>query len=175
MPNALSINRVTNANIYIDGTNSLLGQAEEINLPKLSTVQVEHKALGMRGKIELPSGFDKMEMTIKFNSFYQTTFTQFANPYKSLKLQIRASVESWEGGDKTGELPLVIYATVTPKGFPLGNFKSNDNVEFEADVACTQIKMEYNGQQVMEFDAMANIFTIAGVDQLATYRANLGI
>lgn len=173
MPNNLSINRVTNANVYAEDL-SLLGQAEEINLPKLAATMVEHKALGMQGKIELPAGFDKMEMTIKWNSFYPDTFKKFATPYKAIRLQIRASVETFEGGDKTDELPLVIYASVQSKGFPLGNYKAQDNVEFESDLAVTQIKMEYNGENIMEFDAMANLFTIGGVDQLAAFRNNIG-
>ena len=56
----IAINRVTNANIYIEGVN-LLGRAEEIKLPDISAMMSEHKALGMFGKVELPSGFDKLD------------------------------------------------------------------------------------------------------------------
>lgn len=171
---ALSINRITNANLYSDDLNHF-GQAEEINLPKLMQVMVEHKALGMKGKIELPAGFDKMELSIKWNSFYADTFKKYANPFKSIKIQVRSSVEIYEGGDKVDEKALVVYATVQSKGFPLGNFKAQDNVEMESELACTQVKMEYDGKPVMEFDAMANILLIDGVDQFAAYRSNLGI
>jgi P2 family phage contractile tail tube protein len=108
-------------------------------------MMVAHKALGMKGQIELPSGFDKMELTIKWNSFYPETFKKFATPYKAVRLQIRAVLKIGKAAIKLMKKPLVIYATVLSKGFPLGNFKSNDNVEFESDLACTQIKMEYNG------------------------------
>lgn len=56
----IEINRITNANIYLDGAN-LLGRAEEVKLPDVSMTMQEHKALGMVGKVELPAGFDKME------------------------------------------------------------------------------------------------------------------
>lgn len=171
---SLNIHRITNANVYSDDLNQF-GQAEEINMGKLMQTMVEHKALGMKGKIELPAGFDKMEISIKWNSFYADTFKKYANPFKAIKIQVRASVEVWEGGDKVDEKPLVIYATTTSKGFPIGNFKAQDNVEYENDLACTQIKMEYASENVMEFDAMANILIIDGVDQFAAYRNNLGL
>ena len=66
----IEINRITNANIYLDGAN-LLGRAEEVKLPDVSMTMQEHKALGMVGKVELPAGFDKMEGEIKWNSFYR--------------------------------------------------------------------------------------------------------
>jgi len=45
---ALSVNRVTSANIYYDG-NSLLGKAESFTLQELPFVMSEHKALGALG------------------------------------------------------------------------------------------------------------------------------
>ena len=60
----IQVNRIVNANIYLEGTN-MLGRAEEVKLPDITAIMAEHKALGMVGKIELPSGFDKLEGEIK--------------------------------------------------------------------------------------------------------------
>ncbi|MZQ57783.1 phage major tail tube protein, partial [Escherichia coli] len=49
MGGKIEVNRITNANIYING-NNLLGRAEEIKLPDISMIMQEHKALGMVGK-----------------------------------------------------------------------------------------------------------------------------
>ena len=87
----IQLNRVTNANIYVDG-NCLLGKAEEIKLPDITTVMSEHKALGMVGKIELPSGFEKMEGEIKWNSFYRDVWLKMNNPYSMVQLQVRSNV-----------------------------------------------------------------------------------
>ena len=46
MAGKIQINRITNANIYLDG-NNLLGRATEIKLPDVSLIMQEHKALGM--------------------------------------------------------------------------------------------------------------------------------
>lgn len=64
----IQINRLTNANIYVDG-NNLLGRAAEINLPQLKAKMSSHPALGMQFEFELPSGFEKMEAKVKWNAF----------------------------------------------------------------------------------------------------------
>jgi P2 family phage contractile tail tube protein len=65
----IEINRITNANIYLDGAN-LLGRAEEVKLPDVSMTMQEHKALGMVGKVELPAGFDKLEGDTMIGNLY---------------------------------------------------------------------------------------------------------
>lgn len=170
---SVKINRLTNANVYVDGTN-LLGRAEEVDAPKPMAIMSEHKTLGLNGKLEYPSGIDKMEMRIKWNAFYADVMPKFMNPWQAVKLMIRASQETWEGGSRVGQKSYVIYATAQPKGIPLGNFKSQDNVEMESSLACTQVKMEIDGVEIFEFDAEANIYRVNGVDLMATYRANIG-
>lgn len=71
MAGKIQINRITNANIYLDG-NNLLGRATEIKLPDVSLIMQEHKALGMVGKIELPAGFDKLEGKLNGTPFIRT-------------------------------------------------------------------------------------------------------
>ena len=46
----IEINKLTNANIYMNGTN-LLGRAEEVQLPQIKHKMAEHKALGMVGSV----------------------------------------------------------------------------------------------------------------------------
>lgn len=170
---SIKINRLTNANVYIDG-NNLLGRAEEIQLPMLKSKMSEHKALGLQFMFEVPSGFEKMEGKIKWNAFYQDVFTQLSNPYKSVKLQVRSSLETYEGGDRISEVACVCYLTVQSKSFPLGNYKQNDNTEFESEISVYYIKLEIDGVEMLEADAMANIFKVNGVDQFAAYRKNIG-
>lgn len=169
----INLNRVTNANVYINGT-SMLGQAEEIDLPKLVAKMVEHKALGMQGSVELPSGFDKMESRIKWNAFYQNAMLLMADPYEVVNLQCRASVETYSSTGRTAQTPLVVFMRGQFKSVPTGNFKQQDNVEFESNLAVTYVKVEHNGVALVEFDALANIFKVNGVDKLAQYRANIG-
>lgn len=170
---SVSVNRLTNANVYVEGQ-SQLGKVEEINLPDITHMMSEHKALGMVGKVELFSGVDKMEATLKWNSFYADVMKQFADPRKALKLQVRSSLENYGSEGLNSEVPCVAYITGTPKNFPGGNFKQHDNVEASSKMTLTYYKLEIDGQPVIEFDALANIYMVDGVDIFATYRANIG-
>ena len=155
----IEINRITNANIYLDGTN-LLGRAEEVKLPDVSMIMQEHKALGMVGKVELPAGFDKLEGEIKWNSFYRDAMLSAANPYRSQGL--------------IDEIPLVTFLTIMFKKNPLGTFKQHENAEFSSSFTCTYIRQVLDGEELLQLDYLANIFRVGGVDQLTDYRINIG-
>ena len=169
----IQVNRIVNANIYIEGVN-LLGRAEEIKLPDITAIMNEHKALGMVGKMELPSGFDKMEGEIKWNSLYEEAAKYMANPFKALQLQCRSSIEVYASGGRVEEVALATFLTVTFKKNPLGTFKQHDNAEFSSAFSATYIKQVIKGKEVLELDYMANIFKVNGEDLLSTYRDNIG-
>ncbi|ASY76800.1 MULTISPECIES: phage major tail tube protein [Pectobacterium] len=173
MAGKIEVNRITNANIYINGAN-LLGRAQEIKLPDVSMIMQEHKALGMVGKIELPAGFDKLEGEIKWNSFYREAMLAAANPYQSLALQCRSSVERYGSQGRIEEVPLVTHMTIMFKKNPLGTFKQHENPDFSSAFSCTYIKQVMNGEDLLELDYLSNIFMVGGVDQLNSYRANIG-
>jgi len=170
---AISNNRVTNANVYVDGQ-SQLGKAEEVNLPDITAMMSEYKALGMIGKQEFFTGFDKMEATIKWNSFYVDVMKKFAKPRGVLKLQVRSSLETYNSDGLASEVPCVAYLSGYPKNFPAGNYKQHDNVEITSKMSITYYKLEIGGEVVVEFDASSNIYIVDGVDQFATYRNNIG-
>ena len=169
----IQLNRITNANIYVDG-NCLLGRAEEIKLPDISMIMAEHKALGMVGKIELPAGFDKLEGEIKWNSFYRDVWLKMNEPYTMAQLQVRSSVETYGSGGRMQQLPMVTFMSVMFKKNPMGTFKQNDNAEFSSAFACHYIKQQFNGEDMIELDVLANIYKVGGVDQLDIYRNNIG-
>ena len=173
MAGKIEINRITNANIYVNG-NSLLGRAEEIKLPDISAIMQEHKALGMVGKIELPSGFDKLEGEVKWNSLYEEAAKAMANPFKAVQLQCRSSIETYGPGGRIEEVPLATFLTVMFKKNPLGTFKQHENAEFSSSFTCTYIKQVMDGEELLELDYLANIFRVGGVDQLTDYRINIG-
>jgi P2 family phage contractile tail tube protein len=166
-------NQVSNANVYLNGA-SLIGQVEEVTLPVLKNKGQEHKALGLLGTLVLPSGFDKLEAKFKFNSFYPTTYRQLANQYRSQDVQVRASLESHDGDDDFTQVPVVIYLRGYFNETPLGAFKQHDNVELEMSMNVTYCKLVIDGEDIFEFDTLANIYKVDGEDLTAEYRANIG-
>lgn len=169
----VDIKRLTNANVYVDG-NSLLGKVEECKLPDVVATVTEHKALGMVGKVELPSGFDKMEATFKWNSLYSDVLVKVANPFRAVEVQVRGSIETYGNGGRTAQAPYVAYLTGTFKKMPLGGFKQGDNVEAETAMNVTYCKLEIDSEEIVEFDVLANIYKAGGVDLLETYKQNIG-
>lgn len=172
---AISVNRVTNANIYLTGTGSLLGRAEEITLPDVKASMSDHKGIGMFGKLELPSGIDKMEVKIKWNAIYPDVAKKFNNIFQAREIQTRFPVETYTAQGRTQVVPGRVALTILPKNIPLGAFKQHDNVELEQTFTVTYFKQEINGEVITEIDVLNNIYIVDGVDQLASYRAALGI
>lgn len=169
----ISINRVTNANIYMDGV-SFLGRAESIDLPETLYKFTEHKALGMVGTSEFFAGIDKFEGTIKWNSFYPEVMMKVGNPVKTIQLQCRSSLETYNSMGRIAEVPVVTFLTVAFKTLPAGKFKQHDNVELDSKFTAYYLKQTLAGVEVVEIDVLANIARINGVDILAQYRANIG-
>lgn len=171
---AANTNRMTQANVYIDG-DSLLGQAEEVDSPVLKWKQSEQKALGMVATIELPTGIDKLELKIKWNSFYAAVMKKMADPTTVVQIQIRGNLETWVSEGLQDEVPYVVFLSALAKDFPTGNFKQHDNTELESMLNVLAMRVEVDGDEIMKFDALANIYKVDGTDKLANMRNNLGI
>ena len=169
----IKINRVTNANCYLNGK-SLLGQVKEMDAPEVKFSMSEHGAIGMVGKMEFPSGIDKLEGKIRWNSFYPDAAIDLGDPFTAVQLQFRASLEQYGATGRLAETPVVIYLTAQMKGAPAANFKQHDNVELETTYGETYYKLVIGGKDIIEYDALANIYKVGGVDKLAGYRANIG-
>lgn len=169
----IEVNRITNANVYMDGA-SFLGRAEEINLPQIKQTMSEHKGLGMVGRGDFFSGIDKMECKIKWASLYPEVMKKAANPFQAVALQARASLESYTGQGRTAEVPVVVYISGTFKEFPLGNFKQHENAEFETNMSVFYAKLVVDGEEIFEIDVLENIYKVDGTDILATYKQNIG-
>lgn len=170
---AIKVNRLTNANIYVDGTN-MLGRAAEIELPEITHKMSDHEALGMIGMVEFFSGIEKMEGKIKWNAFYTDALGFIGDPTKTVQLMVRSSLETYESAGRTDEVAVVVYLTVQFKSLPLGNYQQHENVELESQFACYASKMEIDGAPQVEIDLLSNIYKVQGVDIMANYRANIG-
>lgn len=169
----IKINRLTNANIYMDG-NNLLGRAEEIQLPQIKHKMADHKALGMVGSAEFFAGIDKLECKIKWNSLYTEVIKKAANPFTAVQIQARASLETYNNMGKLSEVPAIAYISGTFKEFPLGNLKPQENAEYETTISVNYAKLIVDGEEIFEIDVLENIYKVDGIDILMVYRNNTG-
>jgi uncharacterized protein len=168
----INVQRVTNANIYLDGA-SLLGRAEEVELAWPKAKMADHKGLGMAGTAEFPVGIDKLEAKIKWSAIYSEVLAAMSI-YTSHQFQVRADIEQYTSQGRVAEYPFVGLMTAQFKdGGPL-NFKQHEQVDFPTTLVVYHCEYYVAGVQYLLYDVMSNLYIVNGVDQLAQFRANIG-
>lgn len=170
---SISINQITNANVYING-NSFLGKAKSIKLPEVEVEMVEHKTLGMSGTLKLPAGVNAMEAEIVWDGFYPEVAAIANNPFKNPQLMVRADVQVFNAQGLAAEVPMVMILNGTFNKIPLGEYKPKEATEYSMTYQATMIKQSIDGKEVLYFDVYTNKWRVAGEDILATYRKNIG-
>lgn len=171
----IEINRITNANIYVDGVN-FIGKAEEVTTPDVKAVMQEIKGLGLVGSPKFFAGIDLEDAKIKWNSMYKDASTLLSDFTKAVPIQARTSLETYTAEGRTQEQAVVYYFTGTPTNIPgLGNLKPRENAESESNLNITYAKLVIGADVIYEVDILNNIYNVAGKDILAKYRKNLGM
>jgi Bacteriophage tail tube protein len=172
MASPVSVDRITNANIYIDGV-GMLGRAEEVEVVWPKAKMADHKGLGMAGTAEFPAGIEKLEAKLKWISVYPEVLSAMSI-YASHQLQVRASKETYTSQGRTLEVPVVLLMTAQFKdGGPL-TFKQHEQVDFPTALVVYHCEYYVGGVQYLLYDVLSNLYVVNNVDQLANFRANLG-
>lgn len=167
------IRNITNVAVWLDN-GDFLGKVSELTLPNITTKTVEHNALGMAATLELPAGLDKMEMNIKWNSFYPDALLKLANPYAACQIQVRGSLDTYTSAGRVAQVSFLFKATVTPKELMGGDFKQHERAGMESNFSCSMAELVIDGQQIYKINVLTNEHRVGGVDTLANYRRNLG-
>jgi P2 family phage contractile tail tube protein len=170
---SITVGKLTNASVFVDGIGTI-GQVQEIDLPTVTQVMADHEALGMMGKIELPSGIDKLEARIAFNALYPAMAKLTADPTRTRQFQVLGSVETHTSAGRVSQVPMVVTMNGTFKSNPLGSFKQHENVVMEAMINVITCKQQVGDEVIMDVDVFANRYIVNGEDIMATYRANIG-
>jgi len=170
----LQINRITNANVYLDG-NSLYGRAEEVDLGEIKYIMNDFTALGMFGKTKLPDGLEAIEGKIIWTGLYGDSALLAASPFKSVSLQCASSIRVITSQGQVAEQPLATFLTVTFNGYQLGAYKAHEPVKYESPFTATSVRQLIDGREVLMIDVFNNILRVDGADQLAQARANMGM
>jgi P2 family phage contractile tail tube protein len=169
----IQINSLTNANVYIDGV-GLLGRAEEVEIPQPRHRMIDYKGLGMAGTAELWGGVDKLEAKIKWVSFDAETLTMAASPFQSHSFQVRGNLEQYTSQGRSAQLPVVYLMTGVFKDAGAANLKHQTMVETSSTISVYHCELYVSGTQIYLYDVFANVYVVGGVDQLSTFRTNLG-
>ena len=169
----IEITKVFNARVYIDGLD-FIGKAEEVELPKVKFKFADTKGLGLYAEAELPTGLDKLEAKIKFNTVDPNFVALAADPFTMRTVIVRAPYQVWTqtGVSKTAPLKAEIRGFF--KEYDTGKLKGRDSAEAEATLSVTYYKLEIDNKEIVEIDVMNNIYKINGKDILQQYRQAIG-
>jgi P2 family phage contractile tail tube protein len=169
----IQINQLKNARIYIDG-NDFIAKAEEVDLPSVKAKTSDVKGLGLMGDAELPTGYEKMEAKIKFNGVYPRLMAIVGDIQNAHTVIARASLEVWEANKLVEQQAVKAEMRGFFKETPTGKLKGRENAEQDTTMSVQYYKLTVNDEEIIEFDVFNNILKIDGVDQLETYRNNIG-
>lgn len=166
------IEKVLNANVYIDDVN-FLGRALEVEVAKIAVKTTEHQTLGMVGPLELFQGIEKMECKIKWASFNQELLERLS-PVDALKLTVRVAKQSYTNSSvsETKQVRFVMVGRM--KELSSGTIKAGEG-EMESSFAIDYYKQIVDGSDVVEIDIPNYIYRVGGKDIYADVRAALGI
>ena len=89
-------------------------------------------------------------------------------------IQVRASLETYNGTGRISEVPATAFIIGTFKEFPLGNIKPQENAEYETTMSVTYAKLIVNKVEVFEIDVLQNIYKVGMVDVLSKFKKNIG-
>ena len=170
---AIEISKVFNTRVYIDGKD-FIAKAEEVDLPKVKFKFSDAKALGIYGEFELPSGLDKLEARIKFNSIYGDFIALASNPFVARTIIIRASKQDWDQRGVAREVPVKAEIRGFFKEFDSGKIKGRESAEADATISVIYYKLEVDGRDIVEVDVINNIYKVKGQDILQAYKQNIG-
>lgn len=168
----IKINKLTNANIYINNVN-LIGRAEEVTLPDVAYKMVEHNGLGMLGSVEFFSGIEKMEASIKWGAIYEEV-AELADPFKVQNFELLGNLQTWHTDGLLQETSYKVYMKASFKNFPAGMFKARENVDMSTKMNVFAINVEIGAVSVFEFNAMTNKLTVNGQDLTKNFTTNIG-
>jgi len=171
---ALTINKVFDANVYVNNA-SKHGQASEITCPDVTYIMNDYKSLGMYGTARFPNGIEAMEANFKWTYPDNDAQVAMANPQKAADVMVRSSKAVYDNGGLVEEIPVLILLRGFPTKHQGGSFRGKEDVEVESTLAVNYYKLEVGGDEIIEVDAINNIFKVEGEDVLEERRNNLGI
>jgi P2 family phage contractile tail tube protein len=164
--------KLKNFNLFNDG-NSYMGQVPEVTLPKLSRKMEEYRAAGMSGPVSVDYGSEAIALEWTAGGIIKDALKQYgAEKHGAVQLRFAGAYQNDDDG-------IVLAVEVVVRGrhkeIDMGNAKIADDTAHKFTTACSYYKLTINNEVIMEFDFMAGIENIGGIDRNATIRTAIGL
>lgn len=165
---------LSSAHLFI-GT-SMFGKINEFKFPDIENVTTPVKPIDSIGEYSLPTGLKLDDSSIKFIGFNADAFEKFADLNTEHIVTVRGDLKEFQG--VTLQKEIAVKGTIkvlTKKITPLGTIKGQENSEFAIELIPHAVKLEYNGNTMLEIDIPNTKYLVNGEDKLAKMKANLGL
>lgn len=157
---------------FVDGIN-YMGEVPEVTLPTLTRKMEEYRGGGMNGAVDLDFGQEKMEAELKAAGWAAGLASKWgAAMHDAVLIRFAGAVQA-DDSEAVVPVEVVMRGRLTERD--PGSAKAGDATERTYKFALTYYKEVVDGQVDIEIDLVNMVENVAGVDNLASTRAALGI
>lgn len=159
--------KINDFNAYLSG-NRMIGVGASATLPTVKMKTNTISGAGIGGEIDSPTigQFESMEQEIQFNVLYSSAM-EMLSPLSTVDLTFRAAQQVYDksGGYAFKGLRVVEQGRV--KEFDPGKIEKGECMEVKVKLELTYLKIEVDGEELLELDKLNGGYRVNGVDMLA--------
>ena len=163
---------INDYNVYGQDGLLLIGLADEITLPKISSKKTTLSGSGILGEIDapVPGQIESSEMQIKWNHLYSDA-ARMMNPNETVQITIRAAQQTANKEGGVVYKGLRIVCSGHPKEIDLGTLKRGDTMGANTTLELLTYKVEVDSQVIFDIDKLGGKYVVNGVDLRAEINA----
>ena len=163
---------INDYNVYGQDGLLLIGLADEITLPKISSKKTTLSGSGILGEIDapVPGQIESSEMQIKWNHLYSDA-ARMMNPKEKVQITISAAQQTANKEGGVVYKGLRIVCSGHPKEIDLGTLKRGDTMGATTTLELLTYKVEVDSQVIFDIDKLGGKYVVNGVDLRAEINA----
>ena len=163
---------INDYNVYGQDGLLLIGLADEITLPKISSKKTTLSGSGILGEIDapVPGQIESSEMQIKWNHLYSDA-ARMMNPNETVQITIRAAQQTANKEGGVVYKGLRIVCSGHPKEIDLGTLKRGDTMGATTTLELLTYKVEVDSEVIFDIDKLGGKYVVNGVDLRAEINA----
>lgn len=161
--------------VYLNGADEFVG-AKSIELPNFETMTATAAGIGISGEIDHPvrGHFQSMETTIEWNTTAKTGLSLIGGD--PVVLEAYGSNQNFdEGKNDYVDEQVRVAMRGTCKSYTTGTWQAGNTSDASTVIEVHYIKVDVDGQTVVEIDKYGYKCVINGRDLMAAIRRNIGM
>ncbi|OLN21401.1 hypothetical protein BTO30_14875 [Domibacillus antri] len=167
--------RLIQARVYIDENIDTRALAD-VTLPNFQNMTETVRGIGILGEVDTPTigHFQSMQLQLSWRSIVKELWMLLGQNVHSFDIRAALQVNDAATG-KVGVSKLRVVVRGTTKNLEPGKLETSTPTEGTTEVETVYIKIEQDGETLIELDKYNYKFIVDGVDQFAEVRQALGL